>query len=224
MSNTSDRKREFKVSPATWAQYRHAVAASNLINRRYPRTVRFHKSMDRALRPKYVAALSLCGIAIEHHSAHLTLVKQRMWTSAYALVRPIFDAVLRAAWAFCVATPQAISRFAQGTDPGPVAILKALKAVRPDLYEMLEPMKRQGWDVMSAYVHSGPHQVFEWYEDDRISPRHPEEGLVEILKLTTHLALLAFAMMCEISGVEDEVITGWLNDFYASESAESAES
>jgi len=32
--------------------------------------------MERELRPKYYAALSYCGIVIEHRSAHLELVKQ----------------------------------------------------------------------------------------------------------------------------------------------------
>jgi len=42
-------------------------------------------------------------------------------------------------------------------------------------------MKRQSWNVLSAYVHAGPQQLFEWAEADRIAPNHPEEGLVEVL-------------------------------------------
>jgi len=208
------RTRKFDPSPEALAQYQRAVAASNLIHRRYPKAVRFDPSMERELRPKYFAALSYCGIAIEHHSAHLALVKQHFRTSAYALARPILDAVLRAGWAFCVASPEDIRKLAGGIEPSSNSMLKELKKIRPDLYEMLEPMKRQGWNVLSAYVHSGPQQLFEWSGDNRIAPSHPDEGLVEVLRFTTQLGLLAFAMMCEIAGIEDDDISKWLEEFY----------
>jgi hypothetical protein len=76
MTVDSAHTRKFAPSPEAFAQYQRAVAASNLIHRRYPRAVRFDPSMARELRPKYYLALSYCGIAIEHHSAHLSLVKQ----------------------------------------------------------------------------------------------------------------------------------------------------
>lgn len=215
MTANVTRTRKFDPSPEAFAEYQRAVAASNLIHRRYPRRVRFAPTMARELRPKYYAALSYCGIAIEHHSAHLALVKQHFRTSAYALARPILDSVLRAAWAWCVASPADIEKLAAGIDPGPDSILKALKGVRPDLYEMLEPIKRNGWNVLSAYVHSGPQQVFEWSEVNRIAPLHPDEGLIEVLRFTTHLGLLAFAVLCEIAGVDDEDITTWLAEFHA---------
>jgi hypothetical protein len=49
-------------------------------------------------------------IALEHHEAIWLLTKSRLNGSAFALVRTVFDAMLRALWINAVATPEQIEQ------------------------------------------------------------------------------------------------------------------
>jgi hypothetical protein len=60
--------------------------------------------------PKTVMMVGYAVIAIQHHKAIWLLKEAALYGSAFALVRPVFDAWLRALWINAIATPEQIEQ------------------------------------------------------------------------------------------------------------------
>lgn len=124
---------------------------------------------ERAIPPsaRNNAAFSYGHIALEHGSAFQHLLSVDNPTSALALVRLQYEAVLRGSWVFYAAPDKWIDSF--GSQPGsnsrkePAEFPKVYKmleelAVSPAervLAQSLSALKERAWDALNSYTHGG---------------------------------------------------------------------
>lgn len=154
---------------------------------------------------RMVLASAFFLIAAEHHLAILRLFKQRLPSSAFALVRCLFDAYIRGEWAAKVATEEELDRFRQNKyDPSVDTIVKRLRQHSPEIGDPLELMKRLGWPRWSGFTHSGHAQLSNWVSEGALGPIHSEEMCVRAIKLATRFAFLAALSLVELAGAEPD--------------------
>ena len=66
--------------------------------------------------PKEVLMVGYVVIALQHHRAIWLLKDAELYGSASALVRPVFDAWLRALWINAIATPEQVEQASRSHD------------------------------------------------------------------------------------------------------------
>jgi hypothetical protein len=104
------------------------------------RGAEFRERVDALLRryeypnqPKEVLMVGYVMIALQHHRAIWLLKEAELYGSAFALVRPVFDAWLRALWINEIATPEEVERASGSQDelrfPNIDVMLAAIKPV-----------------------------------------------------------------------------------------------
>jgi hypothetical protein len=98
-------------------------------------------------------------IAIEHHSAIDLLIKESLFGSACALVRPIAETVYRAAWVNACASPQQLKQLvADDSFEFPTDMMERTDAVYAT-DGFFKTIKKTSWKSMCSYTHSGLLQI-----------------------------------------------------------------
>jgi hypothetical protein len=127
------------------------------------------------------------NIVIEHHAAIDLLIKEGLFVSAFALVRPLAETVYRAAWVNACATPQQLEQLVTDDDFGfPNDMTeRADAAYATDGF--FKKIKKSSWKSMCSYAHSGLLQVQRQHgaEDVSIGSNYSEAEILEVLKGTT---------------------------------------
>lgn len=155
-------------------------------------------------RLRLTLASALFSIALDHHVALVLLFQNNMRSSAFALLRAVFDAVWRGAWAAYVASHSDLLRFSTGRyDPSPDRAIQQLEKQNA-LPPVLSKIKGQGWSTMSAYVHSGLLQIQRWVGEGTIEPQHSDAELLEVLGVADRLAFTACLFFVDVAEIERE--------------------
>ena len=61
-------------------------------------------------------ALAYCNLSLDHHTAIILLFRNKLYGSGLALVRSVFEAMLRAHWVVGCATPEEVDEVAENHD------------------------------------------------------------------------------------------------------------
>jgi len=138
-------------------------------------------------------------IAMEHHDAIWLLAKCRLNGSAFAMVRLVYDAMLRAFWINKVATEQQIEQATRDELGFPIE--KICDEVKRDYFSDRPPDEallfdnflqriKEAWGPMCSYTHSGELQLAGRFTDDELKPNYSEGEIAEALNLVTVALLL----------------------------------
>ncbi|WP_054889506.1 hypothetical protein [Pseudomonas sp. NBRC 111118] len=134
------------------------------------------------LRSKLCAACF--AISQQHHNSILILLSCNppLQASAFALLRPLVESTIRGLWLCHVATDEAVESYVHsGTKLDMASMLMAVgKAVDVDAHGAIY----QHWGALSAYAHTGEHQVQRWLLTENIEPNYTESELAELVKLS----------------------------------------
>jgi hypothetical protein len=161
-------------------------------------------------------------IALEHHKAIWLLSASELNGSAFALVRSMFDAYVRALWINKVATAekiqQAVSdelwfpKMSEMLDDikhayfGTIAVKDAEAAKRAELADSFFESLGETWTTLSSYTHPGGLQIVRRFTGDKVKPKYSEGEIAEALNATT-VALLMLVQMFFVSiGYRDEAL------------------
>ncbi|MDQ1094251.1 hypothetical protein QE400_003664 [Xanthomonas sacchari] len=163
--------------------------------------------IERAISPgaRTNAAFSYGRIALEHGSAFQHLLSVDNPTSAMAIVRLQYEAVLRGSWAFYAAPDQWIDSF--GSQPGsnsrkePVEFPKVYKMLEelaaspaePVLAQSLSSLKERAWDALNSYTHGGLRLMVRSL--DGFEP----ELLAWMLRTTNSLCYIAAQLIAHVA-------------------------
>lgn len=154
-----------------------------------------------------MVALSMCGIAFEHASAIRLLMGEGYFTPAIALLRPQYEALVRAAWILHAASEAQVTRLtgelsaerqqAAKNLPSVKDMLEALvKSGPPGSGRLLTRFRDRLWDGLNSFVHGGLHPVA------RRQSGYPAELLADVLKNSNAVMALTGLVLSELS--EDE--------------------
>lgn len=147
-----------------------------------------------ALRPyvdteRIASSRIMCSIAFEHAESAKMLIATGNFTSATALVRLQYEALVRAMWLFHSATDHAVSKLmceltsesASKANNLPMLseMLAKLEGNAPkEALDMLLEFKEYSWKPLSSFIHGGIHAI------NRHSKGYPPPLLLQLLKIS----------------------------------------
>jgi len=141
-------------------------------------------------RPRIAA--SCFDIAIEHQKAIILLIAKKLYGSAFALVRLLFEAYIRGLWLNHCANEKEIDKFKKGKiDKEFGQLIKEIENIDGYNVGVLSKAKQAGWKVLNSFTHSGFNQVVRRNTDSTIEPNYPEEEIEEAIIFTNALGLLS---------------------------------
>lgn len=173
------------------------------------------QDIDGALSIRVISSYVL--IAMYHHESIMELTNVRQ-ISASALVRPLFEALIRASWlSLREGTPaveKAISKLVEGEDKFP-----SLKIMCEEIDATLDQEKEElkifsgilsrNIKAMHSYTHGGAHMVSRCINEDTVAPSFTYGEMISVLRASTVnmlLTVLAFA-----SRINNEVLAEKVN-------------
>ena len=160
--------------------------------------VSFTDTCLQARRARVITAASLCCVVFEHQTAITFLVDNHRRTSAFALMRPLFDAFWRALWVGFVATEDEVERFRNGPyDPKFETASKKLDSI-PGFPPMFRALARQSWKTMSAYTHSSGLVTQRYFRDNAITPAHPDDETIQLIHQAGWFALACGVVLSNV--------------------------
>ena len=147
-----------------------------------------------------------CFVVVqEHHQAILLLLSQShpLHASAFALVRPVFDAYIRGLWFANCATDADLEQFSLGKSPPNMpTMLAAIKKIAEFDSGQLSTIYTQSWSAMCDYTHTGSQQILRWNTNDAIQQSYSDAEVDEVLSFTGTLALLSTLGLAAIAANE----------------------
>lgn len=159
--------------------------------------------------PRYKAVDALAFISIEHSSSLRFLIAHaKCNTSAFALFRLQYEALVKSFWAFYVASDEHLDLIvgelsaerAEKNNRELPSISKMLKQLEDkntpahQAVQQLLEFKKISWKALNSYVHSGLHAV------NRSMNGYPPELIFPIVKQSNNLMYLAAYTLAVING------------------------
>jgi hypothetical protein len=155
---------------------------------------------------------TLLDLALEHHVGIVHLLDARIYGSAFALLRIEFEAFIRATWLQQCATPKELNAFEKNDTFNLTfgQMINAIEKHQDFQGKVLSGLKESAWKAMNSYTHGGLHQVTRRMKNGNIEPNYEPDEVIEVLKASGYLALLALlqiARLAENVDLEKEVNT-----------------
>ena len=147
----------------------------------------------------------LFDLAIEHHSGIIQLLASRIYASALALIRPEFECFVRGAWLHHCSSDDELGAFLE-KDVIPLTFGKLIAAIeeKPEFPNgILSGVKDSAWKAMNGYTHGGIHQVSRRMKGDYIEPDFEDDALLEVLRFSGAIALLALGQIASLAARKD---------------------
>jgi hypothetical protein len=146
------------------------------------------------------------AVSHEHHRSLLTLllIEPAAVASAYALVRPQFEAYARAMWLWRCATEAQVERFREaGRLTGMKAMMEALaKTPGFEAVDLMETYTNH-WSFMCAYVHTGAQQVSRWSEGPMIEPKYSDAEIQQVIRFAEKVSVFTGIAMAVLADKPD---------------------
>jgi hypothetical protein len=141
-------------------------------------------------RPRIVA--SCLDMALEHQKAIILLIANKLYGSAFALIRLLFEAYVRSVWLNYCANDKEIDKFKKGK------LNKQFGKLIEDIEKIdgynggtLSSAKKSGWKVMNSFTHSGFSQIIRRNTELTIEPNYEMEEIEEAINFTNAIGLLS---------------------------------
>jgi len=141
-------------------------------------------------RPRIVA--SCLDIALEHQKAIILLIANKLYGSAFALIRLLFEAYVRGLWLNYCANDKEIEKFKKGKlDKKFVKLIEDIEKVDGYNGGTLSSAKQAGWKVMNSFTHSGFSQIIRRNTESSIEPNYEMEEIEEAITFANAIGLLS---------------------------------
>lgn len=134
--------------------------------------------------PRSRVALACFAIAQQHHSSMLILLANTppLEATAFALLRPLMEAILRGEWISHCASDEQVKTLAMGGKKQ-VDMSSIISALGRNLNDqnIHSTLYQNTWSIVSAYTHTYEHQVQHWLSVSDISPNYTTEQVAWLL-------------------------------------------
>jgi len=168
--------------------------------------------------------------ALEHHEAIWLLRERELNGSAFAVVRMVFDAMMRALWLNACAESEQIEQAAEDElDWRKIRLRADIKRAyfgTPDNAETAKKLDElfdalnQLWKVLCSYTHSGTLQLSRRFTFDEVKPNYSARGIALALNSATtgllfFLPLLFGSMSAHTEAEETVTMLARYNDEFS---------
>lgn len=122
------------------------------------------------------------------------MLSSSLYASAFALMRAMFEAYVRGEWLGFCATETQVERFLRGKDvPRFQAMIDAIEATDGFEDQHLSALKRQRWNALCGYTHTGGIHVQRWQTEKSVEPIYSREEVLEVLYFAELVLVLSSA-------------------------------
>ena len=146
--------------------------------------------MEMAQTERNRASAASFAITRDHHHAIVLLMKNTFYSSSFALLRCLFEAYLRALWLKYCATDAQVTGFFSGDEP-PKGMVAAIETTPAFTGKVLSRIKRENWNAMCAFTHTGGLHLQRWQSEDAIEPQFEAAELEECLNFVELFGAMA---------------------------------
>lgn len=136
---------------------------------------------------------SVVGIidqSLEHHAAILLLIRTGLTGSAFALTRPVTEAVVRGVWLTACASDAELMKF---VEKDKIELTQGEMSAAIDTtcgIDYFAAFKTQTWKVLNSYTHTGMLQIGRRFTGDSLQPSYTDGEKIEVLRVITASILL----------------------------------
>ena len=137
-------------------------------------------------------------VAVEHEQGILVLIDDKVYASAFALMRVLFEAYLRGLWLLHAASDEEINRAGKDKFPGASEAVKALETKGYSLTKI----KAHSWSRLCSYTHTGYQQIGARLTPVGLGYDYKDEEVVDALTLANNVVLLAVIEFAQLADSE----------------------
>jgi hypothetical protein len=145
-------------------------------------------------------SLPLFDIAIDHAKSIIILCENGIFSSAYALARPMFECYVRASWLQHSATEDQISKIKK-KDDFPLKLGQMIEAIETpdDMPKALSTIKSSLIKNLNSYTHGGVQLAARRYSGTDLVHKPDQDEVNSLLRMLSLLAFLSFVEIIAIS-------------------------
>jgi len=138
-------------------------------------------------------SIALFDVAIEHSKAIVLLFENSLYASSYALVRPMFESFIRAAWIQHCAHDEQIARIIE-KDDFPLSLGRMLESVEEvkNWPGTLSNIKKVALKNMHSYTHGGSQLIARRFKNGDLVHAIDNEELDGVKQFVAIIAFLSF--------------------------------
>jgi len=144
-------------------------------------------------------------VATTHHASISVLARDRLDSSALALLRPLVEACFRGLWLFHETTDKQVQAFASGkrtTFPDLPRLVEALGPRFPD--GLVEPAKKN-YGTLCGFTHTGYEQIVHIFDHaGNVTPNVPEHIVVGVVMNATSTLAIHMVAYCYLFEMTDK--------------------
>lgn len=142
------------------------------------------------------------SIVLTHREAIKLLLRYDCATSAFALLRSVYESLCRGLWAEKFLNTSEGAQYFKAVK-GDMKIESIVKALDKGTGEKAYTKQKQAlYSALSDYAHGGLKQIMRWISEEEIAPKHTNEEVLEVLWLTNIFALDALAGIARLSELD----------------------
>jgi hypothetical protein len=151
-------------------------------------------------------ALGCLDLVIEYQAGVAILADQPLWGPVFALQRVLFETFIRGSWLARCATENQLNWFEAGTLSEKkrfhelvTEVEVSLGAARP----VFTKLRQSSWGMFNDFTHAGFEHIVRRNGEATTGPNYAESELIQVIKLTRSLGLLAAIELADLSGHTD---------------------
>lgn len=145
-------------------------------------------------------ATSCLDVALEHYKSIVLTTTVSFHGSAFALVRLEFEAYIRGVWLLYCASDDELERFKEDKlDKSFGDMIADLEALEAFNVGVLSKIKRESWQAMNSFSHTGLFQVVKRSTATKIISNYPAEEIVGTLDIADSIALLVSLAVVDVT-------------------------
>jgi hypothetical protein len=147
-----------------------------------------------------IESAALFDIANEHAKAIYFLCENKMFGSAHALVRSLFETYIRGMWILKCATETEIKKFKEKDIIGQkFEELVKLIEEKTEMGNLLLTLKKDSWSALCSYTHGGRLHTSRRFDGKTIEPHYDINQVDEIIRFSSIISILIFAAFIDLS-------------------------
>lgn len=155
----------------------------------------------------------LMHLSLEHFGAIIVLVRNKLSASAAALIRPQFEATIRALYFFECASESEVAAFTEGKEP--VTLKKMIDKLELQLQDTgcsFATYYQNTKKIMHGFTHGGLEQIGRRYSDTDLMNNFTDKEIETMIKGAQVIASLSASTSAAVAG-KDEIAKEFILEF-----------
>jgi hypothetical protein len=152
--------------------------------------------------------MAYVDIVLEHHEAIYLLIKCKLYGSAFALMRSLFETTFRALWINKCATQDKIEEVASRDNAKFPCVAQMVASIDHSYStdSFFRSIKTASWVAMCSYTHSGLLQITRRFSGNEVKPNYGDAEILEVLNATSVAIILLSRMFFVSLGCPHEAV------------------